>query len=76
MAVVKSDGKSLPIYGDFKLTINQGSKLDRYPIPNVEDLFAKLTGGKAFTKLDMKKIVATLMTAKQKPSILGYTSCV
>ena len=56
MPVVKSDGKSLPICGDFKLTINQASKLDRYPIPNVEDFLAKLTGGKAFTKLDMKKI--------------------
>ena len=27
--VVKSDGKSLQIYGDFKLTMNQASKRDR-----------------------------------------------
>ena len=33
--VVKSDGKSLQICGDFKLTVNQASKLDRYPIPRL-----------------------------------------
>ena len=50
--VMKGDGKALRICGDFKLTINQSSKLDRYPIPRIEDLFAKLTGGTSFTKLD------------------------
>ena len=59
--VVKSDGKSLRICGDFKLTVNQASKLDRYPIPKVEDLFAKLAGGKAFTKLDMSQAYQQLL---------------
>lgn len=31
------------------------SKLDTYPIPKVEDLFAKLAGGKTFTKLDLSQ---------------------
>ena len=34
------------------MTVNQASKLDRYPIPRVEDLLATLAGGKSFTKLD------------------------
>ena len=33
------------------MTINQASRLDRYPIPKVEDLLASLAGGKSFTKL-------------------------
>ena len=31
VAVLKSDGKSVRICGDFKVTINQASKLDQYP---------------------------------------------
>ena len=35
------------------MTVNKASKLDRYPIPKIEDLFAQLAGGKLFTKLDL-----------------------
>ena len=35
--------------------MNPTARLDRYPIPWVEDLFAKLAGGKAFTKLDLSQ---------------------
>ena len=53
--VIKSDGKSVRICGDFKLTVNQASKSDRYPIPCINDLFATLAGGTSFTKLDMSQ---------------------
>ena len=53
--VMKGDGKSVRICGDFKQTVNQASKVDRYPIPKIEDVFAKLAGGKSFTKLDMSQ---------------------
>ena len=43
------------ICGDFKQTVNPVSKLDCYPIPKVEDLFARLAGGKSFTKLDLSQ---------------------
>ena len=36
--------------GDFRATVNPVSKLDRYPIPRIEDLFATLNKGKLFTK--------------------------
>ena len=35
-------------YIDYKFTINQVSILDSYPIPNIEDLFVTLPGGKHF----------------------------
>ena len=44
-----------------KLTVNQASKLDRSPIPKVKDLFAKLAGGIAFTKLDMSQAYQQLL---------------
>ena len=39
--------------GDYKLTVNQISKLEQYPIPRIEDLFAILSGGQKFTMLDL-----------------------
>ena len=54
VAVVKSDRKSVRICGDFRMTVNPVSKLNRYPIPKV-DLFATLEGGKTFTKIDLSQ---------------------
>ncbi|XP_055017905.1 LOW QUALITY PROTEIN: uncharacterized protein K02A2.6-like [Boleophthalmus pectinirostris] len=50
--VLKTDS-SVHVCGDYKLTVNQVSKLEQYPIPKLEDLFEKLTGGEKFTKLDL-----------------------
>ncbi len=36
------------------------SKLDRYPIPKIQDLFSQLSGGKSFTKLDLSKHICKL----------------
>ena len=36
--VLKSDKSSVQICGDFKVTVNPVVKLDKYPIPKVEDL--------------------------------------
>ena len=44
--VLKSDKSSVRICGDFRMTVNPVSKLDRYPIPRIEDLFANLKRGK------------------------------
>ena len=37
------------------MTVNPVSKLDRYPIPRIEDLFANLKKGKSFTTLDLSQ---------------------
>ena len=39
--------------GDYKLTANLASKLDAYPLPRIDDIFAQLSGGKTFSKLDL-----------------------
>ena len=53
--VLKANKKSVRICGDFKMTVNSASKLDTYPIPKVDDLFARLTGGICFSKLDLSQ---------------------
>uniref|UniRef100_A0A8C6MDI2 ribonuclease H n=1 Tax=Nothobranchius furzeri TaxID=105023 RepID=A0A8C6MDI2_NOTFU len=50
--VLKLNG-SIRICGDYKLTVNNASSLEQYPIPRLEDLCNALTGGKKFTKLDL-----------------------
>ena len=50
--VLKREG-TVRICGDYKVTVNQAAKLDTYPLPCIEDLFASLNGGKMFTKLDL-----------------------
>ena len=52
--VAKPD-KTIRICGDYKVTVNQASKLDNYPIPRIEDLLAVLGGGQHFSKLDMSQ---------------------
>lgn len=58
--VLKDDGQAR-ICGDYKLTVNQASQPDTYPLPRVEDLFATLAGGKTFTKLDMSHAYQQLL---------------
>ena len=52
---------SVRICGDYKCTVNQASKLDKYPIPKTEDLLATLGGGNKFTKLDMSQAYQQLL---------------
>ena len=59
--VLKQDKKSLRLCGDFKLTVNRASKLDKYPIPKIEDLFAQLAGRRSFSKLDMSQAYQQLV---------------
>ena len=51
VAVMKSDRRSVRICGDFRMTLNPVSQLNRYPIPKTEDSFATVKQGKLFTKL-------------------------
>ena len=53
LPVIKEDS-SIQICGDYKMTVNQVSQLDNYPIPKIDTLFAEILGCKKFAKLDLK----------------------
>ncbi|KAJ0180587.1 hypothetical protein K1T71_003991 [Dendrolimus kikuchii] len=55
--VMKKDG-TIRICGDFKVTLNKCLEVDRFPLPRVEDLLAKLYGGEKYTKLDLSQAYA------------------
>ena len=50
VSVVKGDSW-VRIYSDYRLTVNQISELDSYPLPNVVTC---MSGGKSFSKLDLQ----------------------
>lgn len=50
--IIKNNGK-VRICGDFKLTINPHMVINKYPLPQINDIFAKLQGGEYFTQLDL-----------------------
>ena len=50
--VVKKNG-DIRICGDYRVTVNQVLKVDQYPMPKIDDIFANLSGGKKFTKIDL-----------------------
>lgn len=50
--ILKKDG-GIRICGDFKVTLNPHLNIERYPLPRVEEIFAKLHGGAEFVKLDL-----------------------
>ena len=52
--IVKANG-DLTICGDFSTTVNTFSVLEQYPVPTLEELLGKLSGGKKFTKIDLSQ---------------------
>ena len=68
--VLKSDKTSVRICGDFRLTVNPVSKLDSYPIPKVEDLFARLAKGRYFSKLDLSQAYQQLPLAEESKQLV------
>lgn len=50
--VVKRDG-TIRLCGDYKVTVNQATNTDTYPLPRIEEVLATLSGGKLFSKIDL-----------------------
>lgn len=62
--VLKANG-DLRICGDFSVSINKQLLIDRYPLPRIEELFAKLHGGEEFTKLDLSNAYLQLCLSEE-----------
>lgn len=52
VAILKAYG-NLRICGDYRVTINKWLVDYKYPLSRIEEIFAALSGGELFTKLDL-----------------------
>lgn len=69
VVVPKADDK-IRICGDYKVTVNTCVMKEHYPLPNAEDLFATLAGGKYFSKIDLSHAYQQLELEKESRSYL------
>ena len=67
--VVKKDGL-VRICGDYRLTVNRAAKPDTYPLPRVDDIFASLSGGKTFSKLDLANAYQQIPLEQQSKQLV------
>ena len=51
---VKKANGTLRLCGSYDQTVNKASKLETYPLPRVDELFAAMAGGQMFTKIDLR----------------------
>ena len=81
--VLKRNGQ-VRICGDFKQTVNPVLQIDKYPIPNIDDLYSKVSGGRHFTRLDLSdaylqvtldKESQKLTTINTNKGLFMYTKC-
>ena len=57
IVVPKKEG-SIRICGDYKVTLSPSLEIDQYPLPKPVELFASVSGGKKFTKLDFLRHIS------------------
>ena len=62
--VMKKDG-TIRVCGDFKLTVNQATQTEVYPLPRIDELFASLSGGTVFSTLDLSHAYNQLLLDEQ-----------
>ena len=71
--VLKTNGE-VRICGDYKLTVNKAAKVDQYPIPNIDDLYSKLSRGVAYSKLDLSHAYEQVCLSSESQHLTTITT--
>ena len=69
VVVPKRDG-SLRLCGDYRLTVNNAIEVDAHPLPKPEEIFATLSGGEKFTKIDLSSAYQQLLLEQQSRELV------
>lgn len=70
LRLVKKDDGSLRICGDYRSTVNPAIDVDTYPLPAAVESFVKLSGGRIFSKLDLKMAYMQLKVDDETAKLL------
>ena len=54
IVLVPKPNGNVRICGDFKVTVDPLVEIDKYPLPRIDDIFASLSQGQMFSKIDLK----------------------
>lgn len=73
MPMQKKDGGKR-ICGDFKVTVNPVLLAEQYPLPHIDDLFAGLSGGQKFSKIDLCQAYLQMHVHEDSQELLTITT--
>ncbi|XP_063914802.1 uncharacterized protein K02A2.6-like [Zophobas morio] len=71
--VLKKDG-GIRLCGDHRVTVNKHIQEVRYPLPLIDELFAKLNGGKTFSKIDLSNAYNQLVLDEESSKVLTWST--
>nr|XP_023990507.1 uncharacterized protein K02A2.6-like [Salvelinus alpinus] len=66
IVVVPKKDKTVRVCSDYKVTVNRCILPEEYPLPNAEDLFATLAGGKVFSYAQIEKEALSIIFGVKK----------
>ena len=69
VVVPKANGK-IRVCGDYKVTVNRCVETKIYPLPTIDDIFARLAGCSYFTKLDLTQAYQQLRLDDESKKLL------
>nr|XP_061833859.1 uncharacterized protein K02A2.6-like [Nerophis lumbriciformis] len=71
--VPKKTGE-IRICGDFKVTLNPVLSAEQYPLPRIDDLFAGLSKGQKFSKIDLNQAYLQMHVHEDSKDLLTITT--
>ena len=71
--VLRANGR-IRICGDYKLTVNKVVLANKHPIPNIEDLYAKLAGGKLYSRIDLRNAYEQILLSEESQKLTTVTT--
>jgi hypothetical protein len=71
--ILKNDG-TVRLCGDYKTTVNKHLVEVNYPLPRIEEMFAKLHGGQHFTKIDLNQAYTQFELDEDAKKLLTWST--